>query len=33
MKKISSEINHLLKEGFRVLVLARTEEKTMNNLI
>ncbi|KGH33590.1 cation-translocating P-type ATPase [Lactococcus cremoris] len=31
-EKISSEINHLLKEGFRVLVLARTEEKNYEQL-
>ncbi|KZK07410.1 Cation-transporting ATPase E1-E2 family [Lactococcus cremoris] len=31
-EKISSEINHLLKEGFRVLVLARTEEKNDEQL-
>ena len=31
-EKNSSEINHLLKEGFRVLVLARTEEKNYEQL-
>ncbi|ADA64320.1 Cation-transporting ATPase [Lactococcus lactis subsp. lactis NCDO 2118] len=31
-EKISSEINHLLEEGFRVLVLARTKEKIYDQL-
>ncbi|HAF57192.1 MAG TPA: ATPase P [Lactococcus lactis] len=31
-EKISSEINHLLEEGFRVLVLAGTKEKNYDHL-
>ena len=31
-EKISSEINHLLEEGFRVLVLAETKEKIYDQL-
>lgn len=31
-EKVSSEINHLLEEGFRVLVLAGTEEKIYDQL-
>ena len=31
-EKVSSEINHLLEEGFRVLVLAGTKEKTYDQL-